>query len=191
MKKRWGLIIAGCGVLLAAGAVLLGLLRKPSPAPPTAEPSAASSEGLLKGPLKVQGATVTKQDEQGRTIWSLNAKTQVQVDAQGKVAQAQGAHWTFREAGGREWVVEAPQVTLQYETGQLEFTDGVDLHTADGALRFRVGRLRYEPDTRQLVGDGPVDYVQGGLHVTGARLVVDTQRKQIRIAGGMKARVRP
>ena len=191
MRKRWGLIIAVCGVLLAAGAVLLGLMRKSPPVPPPAEPSAASSEGLLKGDLKVQGATVTKQDEQGHVIWSLDAQTQVQVDAQGKVAQAQGARWTFREAGGREWVVEAPQVTLSYETGQLEFTDGVRLYTADQAQRFSVGRLRYEPDTRQLVGDGPVDYVQGGLHVTGARLVVDTQAKQIRIAGGMKARVRP
>ena len=193
MRLRLGYIIIAVGVAVVVGFVAYGLTRPKAPeiaatgAPAAAQPGPGT--GVLPGDLSVEGFNVTKRDEQGNPVWSLKAGTEVQVNAASKQAEAKNVHWSLQQGANTEWVVDAPQVVIDYETSRLVFTDGVKVRSADGTRRFSVPRLTYEPDSKQLIGEGGARFVQGGTVITGERLVVDTRAHTVRLSGGMQANI--
>lgn len=185
------------GVLAVGAVATWGLLRRqptspPGPASPVGETSGAATStaaGALKGQVEVEGAKVTKRDEQGNLVWALEAETQVSISPETRQATAQNVRWSLQQGAKAEWIVEAPALVIDYETGRLRFTEGVRVCSADGARRFRVGQLTYEPETKRLIGEGGAQMESNQTVVTGGRLVVDTRAKQIRLSGGVKAKV--
>jgi LPS export ABC transporter protein LptC len=192
MRQRLGIIIIVVGVVAVAAVVAYGLTRPAAPAAapkPTAPAQPAQPDNPIKGDVKIEGAQVTKSDKQGNLEWSLQAGSDVQVKAGSKQAQAKNVHWSLQQGANTEWVVEAPQILIDYETGRAVFTDGVRVQSADGSRRFTVNQLTYEPDTKRLVGEGEARFSMGGTWITGPRLVVDTRANTARLSGGMRAHI--
>lgn len=191
MRKYTGILIIGLGVLAAVAAILIGLSRQP-PAPATPPEQRVedqpAAEELILGDLEIEGTTIAKHDERGNLVWSLEAETQIAFDPERKTAEAQNVNWRL-QSQGVTWVVEAPHLVISYETEGLEFTQGVKLYSTDGRWRFSVTRLVYQPDTKKLIGDGPVEFALGASEVTGGRLVVDNRARQTRLTGGVRCRV--
>lgn len=196
MRQRLGILIVVFGVLAVAAVATWGLLRRQTSSPPPparltqgAPAPGTPAEGALKGQVEVEGAQVTKRDEQGNLVWALEAETQVSLDPETKQATAQNVRWSLQQGAKAEWIVEAPALVIDYETGRLRFSEGVRVRSADGARRFRVGRLTYEPDSKRLIGEGGAQMESNQVTVTGARLVVDTRARQVRLSGGVRAKV--
>ncbi len=193
MGRRFGLVIIVVGVAAVLSAVIYGLTR-PAPAPITEPPpvlgaAPTSPQAPVTGDVKIEGARVTKNDAQGRPEWSLQAGTEVQVKAGSEQAEARNVHWSLQQGSDTEWVVDAPQIVIYYQTGRLVFSDGVKVRSADDARRFSVDRLTYEPDTKRLVGEGNARFSMGGTWIAGPRLVVDTKANTVRLSGGMRAHI--
>lgn len=190
MKRHIGILIILLGLLGAGAAVVVGLSRpRPAPAaPPEQKVEQPAADELIRGDLEIQGATLSKHDAQGNLVWSLEAETQIAFNAERKTAEARNVNWRL-QSQGISWVVEAPHLVIDYETGQLEFTRGVQLYSTDESQRFSVTQLVYQPDSRKLIGEGPVEFRRGAATVTGGRLVVDNRARQVRLTGGVRCRV--
>ncbi len=193
MRRYLGYIIILITVVAVAAVIVYGLTRpKPPEVPPetTATPTQPSNpQGAIPGDLSVKGFNVTKRDEQGNQVWSLQAGTEVKVNADSKQAEAKNVHWLLQQGSDTEWVVDAPQIVIDYETSRLVFTGGVKVKSADGSRRFSVPRLTYEPNSKKLIGEGGARFSQGGTVVTGERLVVDTKAHTVRLSGDMQAHI--
>lgn len=193
MRLRLGYIIIAVGVALVVAVLVDGLTRPPAPAVPVSRPAppgtSAPATGVLPGDMSVEGANVTQRDEQGNPVWSLQAETEMKVDAAKGRAEAENVRWSLQQGTDTEWVVEAPQIVIDYETGRLAFSTGVKVRSADGARQFSVPILRYEPDTKRLIGEGGARFSQGGTVIAGERIVVDTKAKTVRLSGGMRAHI--
>ena len=193
MRRYLGYILIGAVVLAVAAVIAYGLTRpKPTdvlPPPATGTPALPNGpQAAVPSDLSVEGVNVTKRDAQGNPVWSLKAEQEVKVDAESKQAQATGVHWSLQEGSDTEWIVDAPQVVIDYETGRVVFTEGVKVQSADGSRRITVPRLTYEPGSKQLLGQGQARFSQGGTVMTGEGLVVDTKTHQVRLSD-MKAHI--
>ena len=189
MKTRLGLMIIVVGVAAVAIIVLIGLLRRPPAPTPTTQTGAVTGEaaqGPLKGDVTLQGTKLTQKDAQGNPLWSMQADTQFKFDSQKQVAEGNRAHWVLQQGGQTAWDVDAPSVVFRYETGDLEFTDGVQLYSPERGQRFTVKRLIYVPGTKELRGEGPVRMTGNGATVTAGSVVVDTVKHTVKFGGGVK-----
>lgn len=197
MRQPLGILIMVFGVLAVGAVATWGLLRRqPASLPVSSGPEAGLStpasptaEGILKGQVEVEGAKIAKRDEHGNVVWALEAETQVSLNPETRQATAQNVRWSLQQGAKAEWIVEAPALVIDYETGRLHFSQGVRVRSADGARRFRVGQLTYEPESKRLIGEGGAQMESQQLTVTGARLVVDTRARQVRLSGGVRAKV--
>ena len=193
MRQRLGIIIIAVGVLVVVGIIAYGLVHPTSkPLPPATAPGTGQpgqAQGLLLGDVTISGSTVSKADPQGHPEWTLQAENEVQVKAGSTQAEAKNVKWSLLQGTQTEWIVDAPQIVIEYKTGRLVFSDGVKVASADGSRRFSADRLTYEPDSKQLVGEGNPQFASGGALITGQHMVVDTKAHTVRLSGGMQAHI--
>jgi lipopolysaccharide assembly outer membrane protein LptD (OstA) len=104
-------------------------------------------------------------------------------------AEAQNADWKLLQGNQTQWIVNAPAVTVDTQSGRVVFSEGVRVQSADGTRRFSADRLTYEPDTRELIGEGNPRFSQNGMVMTGKHLVVDTVHDTVHFTGGMQAQI--
>lgn len=195
MRERLGIAVIVAGVLVVLVLTLVGLLRTPASNPETGATAATGPaqaeppEALLKGNLSLEGSRLTQRDAQGNQEWALQAGTELRVDSEKKVAEATGVHWTLEQGPKGDWEVEAPAVVFRYETGQLEFRNGVKVYSTDGKQRLKVQRLVYEPKSKELRGQGAVEMLAGPARVTANRMVINTGSRTVRLAGNVRMHV--
>ncbi|NLO74485.1 MAG: LPS export ABC transporter periplasmic protein LptC [candidate division WS1 bacterium] len=193
MRERLGLIIIAVTLAAVVIVIAVGLSRRPAePEPPSAPPTAATPEASqlpLQGNLTLQGSKLTQKDEQGNVEWSLQADTELSFDAQRQVAEGQRVHWQFQRGPDTEWTVDAPQVVYKYDTGRLEFTQGVELYSTARRQRISVKRLVYVSDAKELRGEGPVRLTDDEIRVTANHLLVDLEARRVKLSGGVRCHV--
>ena len=194
MRERLGIVVIAVGVAVVLALTLVGLFRQPA-GKPSATPEAtgtaraAQAESVLQGNLSLEGSRLTHRDEKGNQEWALQAGTELQVDTEKKVAQGTQAHWYLEQGPKGDWEVEAPIVLFHYETGLLEFSSGVKVYSTDRQQRFTVKRLVYEPKSKELRGEGPVELMAGQARVTSERMVIQTGNRTVRLSGKVRMHV--
>jgi LPS export ABC transporter protein LptC len=199
MRARLGLAIIVLGVVVVCAALVVGLLHHPAPPPAGNAPGSASTAAgaltgaasQLKGDVTVQGSQLTKRDAQGNPVWALQAGSEIKFDPQRKVAEGKNAHWSLQSGTGPsgEWLVDAPEVLYSLDSGQVEFTGGVVIHSADGKQTFHAQRMVYVPAAQELRGEGPVEMVSGTSRVTADQMVIATDKHQVRLLGKVHFRL--
>jgi hypothetical protein len=194
MRERLGIAVIAGGVAVVLTLTLVGLLRPPAAKPggttaATGTATAETPESLLKGNLSLEGSRLTQKDEQGNQEWALQAGTQLKVDTEKKIATGTQAHWYLEQGPKGDWEVEAPVVLFHYETGLLEFSSGVKVYSTDRQQRFAVKRLVYEPKSKELRGEGPVELMAGPARVTSERMVIQTGNRTVRLSGAVHMHV--
>jgi LPS export ABC transporter protein LptC len=187
-----GTIILIAGVVLVVVALIVGLAHRQAPPSPNAAAPAATGtrpQDLLKGNLSLQGTQMTKRDAAGNPVWSLQAGSEIKVDSATKTAQGENAHWFLQNGASSEWQVEAPEVLYRLDSGQVEFTGGVKCYSTDGKQRFHAQRLVYDPATKELRGQGPVELDSGKSRVTSDQIVIATDKHVARLIGAVHFRL--
>jgi LPS export ABC transporter protein LptC len=186
MRLRPGYIIIAVGLAVVAGIIAYGLVHPTSKPPPPVKPAAGppgQPQGPLPGDLSIQGSRVTKTDPQGNPEWTLQAPSAVQVQAGSTQAEAKNVKWSLLQGNQTEWIVDAPEVVIEYKPGRLVFSNGVKVRSADGSRQFSSDRLTYEPDSKRLVGEGEAQFSMGSMWMTGKNLVVDTRQNKVYFTG--------
>jgi LPS export ABC transporter protein LptC len=198
MRQRPGIIIIVVAVAVVAGIIIYALARPRPEATPGGTPgTAAGGQGgaagkapeALPGEVSISGSSVTKTDRQGNPEWKLQAENKVQVKAGSNQAEAKNVKWSLLQGAQTEWLVNAPEIAIDYQSGRLVFSEGVQVQSADGSRRFSADRLTYQPDSKQLVGEGHARFAGEGALITGQRLVVDTTAHTVRVSGDVRAHV--
>ena len=192
MRLRLGYIIIALGVAGVAAIIAYGLGHPGAKLVPPVVANALEPSrppGTLPGNLSVKGSSVTKNDKQGHPEWTMQAGTELKAQAGSTTAEAQNVDWKLLQGSQTQWIVNAPQVTIDTQSERVVFSEGVKVESADGSRRFSADRLTYVPETRELVGDGNPRFSQGGMLITGKHLIVDTRANIVRFTGGMKAHI--
>lgn len=182
------IIAAGVGLLATIG--LLVLRGKPTPPeqweiekrrPDISRP--ANEAPAPTGPIVVSGTELTV-EEDGRVIWRARFGGQIELDQQGRTARAEEVDWRFEAKGFEGLSVQAPIMTTDYNQRELHFAQGVVISADEGDLRFSARQVRYQFDTHKLIATGDVRFRRGSYSGQAEELVIDNNRKLIRLKRG-------
>ncbi len=199
MVERRGIILLSIAGVLLAGVVALVVLSGPSeeddPQPPAAPVNAAegehdageSDDGTDVSGVKVSGTEITIREE-GEVVWHARFGGEIELDEDQNVARATEVVWEFEGEGFEDLTLEAPLMRADWNEQRLRFSDGIVIQAEGGELRFSASSAEYQFNTRKVIGRGDVRFQRGNFYGRAEEVVVDNQRRIVRLKRGSLTR---
>ncbi len=197
MRSRIGLTIAVIAVLVGLAVAIFGVISVRQPPAteetielPEAKPPAPGETISELQDLTIEGAEITKKDvNDGNIIWRLVTAGKFEHDRETQTMQTADVRFELMRPGHQPLIVEAPKLLANYPQRTLNFSQGVRAHTADNSQSFEMPELIYQTDTGKLIAEGEVRFRYGGYEATARRLVIDSRAEEVRMSGGVHARL--
>jgi len=200
MTERRGLIVLIIAGLLLVGVIVLVVTNGPSTdgedgaGPATAPTNTAGGEaagGGEEGPdvsgVKVSGTEITIREE-GEVVWHASFGGEIELDENQNVARATDVLWEFMGQGFKDLTLKAPLMQADWNEQRLHFSEGVVIEAEGGDLRFSANTAEYQFDTKKIIGRGDVRFQRGNFYGRAEEVVVDNQRRVVKLKRGSLTR---
>lgn len=197
MRDRLGMIILAVAAVLLVGIVLLVVLRsRPQPPangelPPTPvnEVAPDGEQAPEDEPdIEVSGTELTIEEE-GEVVWRASFGGEIELNEENNVARATEVTWEFEGEGFEGLTLEAPLMRADWNEGRLYFSEGIAIEGEGGELQFTAETAVYQFDTHKIIGRGDVRFRRGNFYGRAEEVVVDNDRKTVRLKRGSLTRV--
>ena len=172
-------IIAGFITLVLAGG-LYYFFRDEPPKPVT---PAAQTEKQTAPNLTFAGTSIVE-EKNGKRVWELGAET-IEADARGKLVYLRNLKGTFYQDKGGKLELLAKQAVLDTKTGEISLQGEIKATASDGST-FTAPEVKYNNDTKTLIGSGGVTLTRGDTVITGDKLNADTNMEKVKVQGHAK-----
>ncbi|MCX7992781.1 MAG: LPS export ABC transporter periplasmic protein LptC [Fimbriimonadales bacterium] len=148
--------------------------------PPPEPPRNGASVSLPDARYEIVKPTLEQQDEQGRTLWkleaqSLQAETQSEK-AQGVLVQVKG--WLYRE-GKPVLEFRAPYARANADTREVEAWGNVVAASKTNDARLEAGRILWKSRADRIIASERVFLKWGALELRERALHVDTALEKV------------
>ena len=192
MRDRLVWIAFGvAGLLLIAVAIVVVLRSRPEPPPNDVETpgNAATDAGTPANTaggdpdVQLSGVALTIKEE-GEVVWRASFGGEIEMDEEQKLASATEVLWEFEGKGFEGLTLEAPLMRAAWDERLLTFSGGIAIEGEDGTLRFSCETAEYQFDTHKIIGRGDVRFQRGNYYGRAQEVVVDNDRKIIRLKRG-------
>lgn len=191
MRDRLGLIALIIAAILLLAVVALVVSRS-RPEPPVTGPTPANA---APGPDTAENAAGSDQDvrlsdvsltvkEEGEVVWRAAFGGEVEMYSDRKVASATDVLWEFQGRGFSDLTLKAPLMRAAWDERRLTFSGGVLIESEGGRLRFSCDNAEYQFDTHKVIGRGDVRFQRGNYYGRSQEVVVDNDRKIVRLKRG-------
>ncbi|BCW95620.1 MAG: hypothetical protein KatS3mg018_1102 [Fimbriimonadales bacterium] len=146
-----------------------------SPSEPPAPPQEGASIDLPDATYEMVKPTLEQQDEEGRTLWKLQAQAlraeSGDSGAQGALTQVRG--WLYRD-GKPVLEFTAPYARANSETREVEAWGGVVAHSKTNKARLTAGRIVWQSRRDRVRAQEGVILQWGAFELRDRALTVDT-----------------
>lgn len=152
--------------------------REPDPSPPAPSPAPSQGDASIRLPdatYEIVKPTLEQQDEQGRTLWklqahALRAETR-DSQAQGTLSQVRG--WLYRN-GKPVLEFTAPYARANTDTREVEAWGGVVAASKTNDARLTAGRILWQARRDRIRASESVRLQWGEFELRERALHVDT-----------------
>lgn len=152
--------------------------RETAPSPAGSDPSGAESGASIRLPdanYEIVQPTIEQQDEQGRTLWRLQARAlraqSRESAAQGTLTQVRG--WLYRN-GKPVLEFTAPYARANSDTHEVEAWGGVQATSKTNDARLTAGRITWQQRRDRIRAREGVRLTWGEFELRERALTVDT-----------------
>jgi hypothetical protein len=195
MSKFVPLFVVVAVLLMAGGAVYLGVRQSAKPPDPVAPgaplaPAAgrAAEPPSTKTPVgfSLEKARIEQRDPAGQLEWSVLARGELEFDKDTQTITGRDVQFEMASKARMPYLLDAPVFRADYGAKVLTFDQGVSGRLADGSATFRVNHVTFNFNTQKLVGSGGARFAQGQYLATAREIVVDPKAKKVRLRGGVR-----
>jgi len=178
-----GVPLSGGATAIVIGVLMLLMLftacqpaREPAPSPPEpAPPQDGTTVNLPDATYEIVKPTLEQQDEQGRTLWKLQAQAlraeTRESQAQGTLTQVRG--WFYRD-GKPVLEFTAPYARANSDTREVEAWGGVVAASKTNDARLVAGRILWQARKDRIRASEGVRLQWGAFELRERALHVDT-----------------
>lgn len=154
--------------------------RTPPPAPTTEPPRSESTVSLPDARYEIVQPTVEQQDEQGHTLWKLQAQSlkaeSKNTKTQGVLMQVQG--WLYRD-GKPVLEFRAPYARANADTHTVEAWGKVIAVSKTNDARLEAGRILWRAREDRIIASEGVLLRWGAFELRERTLYVDTALEKV------------
>jgi hypothetical protein len=199
MIERRGLILLVIAGLLLVGTIVLVVVGG-GPDEPAGEveppgPVNAVDGGDVAEPdngpeisgIEISGTELTIREE-GEIVWRAAFGGEIELDENQNVARASDVVWEFEGEGFEDLSLESPLMRADWNEQRLRFSEGIVIEAEGGDLRFSAQTAEYQFDTKKVIGRGDVRFQRGSFYGRAEEVVVDNQRRLLRLKRGSLTR---
>jgi len=193
MSKYVPLFVVLAVVVMAGGAIYLGIRQSPEPpasvAPPVPPALAKAAEPQsVRAPtgLSLEQARIEQRDPAGQLEWSVVARGELEFDKDTQTIVGRDVQFEMASKARMPYLLDAPVFRADYAAKVLTFDQGVSGRLADNSATFRVNHVTFNFGTQKLVGSGGARFAQGQYLATAREIVVDPKAKKVRLRGGVR-----
>ena len=136
-----------------------------------------------EGRVRLSGSTLSETDDEGNVIGEASFAGDARVDAKTNRATAREVVLRVSFAGEQEIRLEAPSFEADLTEMQMDFPQGTRGSVSDGSGHFAANGFAYDARAGQITGTGEVSFQRQGFLLTGEKLVIDTNTKEILVTG--------
>lgn len=199
MIERRGLILLVIAGLLLVGIIVLVVIGGgPDEPPGEVEPpgpveavdgddAGEPDDGPGISGIEISGTELTIREE-GEVVWRAVFGGEIELDENHNVARASDVVWEFEGEGFEDLTLEAPLMQADWNDRRLRFSEGILIEAEGSQLRFSAKTAEYQFDTKKVIGRGDVRFQRGSFYGRAEEVVVDNQRRIVRLKRGSLTR---